>query len=626
MKRKSINLFIGATLALAITAATPLVVSEYTASASVYTEEFVKTYEGKSKLINAPTVLYEINEESDFSVFEGERLPATVIFRVDENLNVVGGEGNICTLDEGFARVAKKSAIAVYVEDPVIAQAYAQYCAQNNARDVFLISSRADVIQTGRAGWNYLLGIFDVRATDWSVEEISATASCADAKIVLADDTLTFAQTRRLKALQFAVWTNVESEADVFEAISDNYTGVYADDIDVVYDAYAKITDETIYDASLIVGHRGSSTIYPENSLEAALYAAEQGAECIEYDVHLTKDKEVIVMHDTTIDGTTNGTGTVSQMTLAEIQQYHLVKGDKTAKIPTLRDMLRGLKDTNVVHYIEYKAQNVEIIPYLERIIKEENMTGRVLFLSFYMDVLAESKRQMPEIPIGQLWGDYDTRDYYGAVDTTISTFLANGKSNHCVHSALYRQYIKIARHRGIAVNGWTFVDDRWKTQFYYGMSSLTIDYPEEVGTLPLRIAAEDKQVTVGESFSGKETIVTGNTTFDGDCSIIVLGDKNPFVWENGEWKANEAGRYNVVYSYQYALEGYNVLSDVITIEVTEKQEEVDDTDNEQNGEENADEEAAKEDRGCASSLTATGVGVTATLLCLARIVKRKRK
>lgn len=80
----------------------------------------------------------------------------------------------------------------------------------------------------------------------------------------------------------------------------------------------------------LIVGHRGGAGMAPENSLQCIEKGIQTGADMIEIDIHLTKDGELVVCHDQTIDRTTTGTGKIAEMTLSEIRKFHIV--DKTER------------------------------------------------------------------------------------------------------------------------------------------------------------------------------------------------------------------------------------------------------------------------------------------------------
>lgn len=75
-----------------------------------------------------------------------------------------------------------------------------------------------------------------------------------------------------------------------------------------------------------IIAHRGSKSTRPENTLTAFREALHVGSDGIELDVHLSSDGEVVVIHDETVDRTTNGTGLVSELTLQELKSLDLWK------------------------------------------------------------------------------------------------------------------------------------------------------------------------------------------------------------------------------------------------------------------------------------------------------------
>lgn len=108
-----------------------------------------------------------------------------------------------------------------------------------------------------------------------------------------------------------------------------------------------------------VFAHRGASHYAPENTLPAFALAAEQGADGIELDVHLTKDGELVVIHDEKLDRTTNGTGWVKDYTLAELKTFcadnHL-SGYPDARIPTLREVLELIRPTGLLVNIELKT------------------------------------------------------------------------------------------------------------------------------------------------------------------------------------------------------------------------------------------------------------------------------
>ena len=100
-----------------------------------------------------------------------------------------------------------------------------------------------------------------------------------------------------------------------------------------------------------IFAHRGASRYAPENTLPAFALAAEQGADGVELDVHLTRDDQLVVIHDETLERTTDGAGWVKDCTLAQLQTLSAANGmDGFAgtRVPTLRQVLEQLRPTGL--------------------------------------------------------------------------------------------------------------------------------------------------------------------------------------------------------------------------------------------------------------------------------------
>ncbi len=99
-----------------------------------------------------------------------------------------------------------------------------------------------------------------------------------------------------------------------------------------------------------ICAHRGAANSHPENTLSAIEQAVELGVQMIEYDVRSTKDNGLVLMHDKTVDRTTNGKGAVKDLTLSEIGELDagIWKGEKfkDEKVPTLEEVLDAIPDT----------------------------------------------------------------------------------------------------------------------------------------------------------------------------------------------------------------------------------------------------------------------------------------
>lgn len=149
----------------------------------------------------------------------------------------------------------------------------------------------------------------------------------------------------------------------------------------------------------IAVGHRGTMKFAPENTLAAFDKAIEMGARAVEMDVRMTADGEFVIMHDATVDRTTNGRGLVSRMTLAEIKALDAGSwfGPDFAgeRAPTLREALRHVKGRAAVD-IDFKAGPDDSAQRIAAILDEEGFDDGSLVTVF---VRAWHYRKMKPLP-----------------------------------------------------------------------------------------------------------------------------------------------------------------------------------------------------------------------------------
>ncbi len=160
----------------------------------------------------------------------------------------------------------------------------------------------------------------------------------------------------------------------------------------------------------LIYAHRGYSANYPENTL-SAFEAALPYVDGIELDVQVSKDGRLVVIHDETVDRTTNGTGWVKDMTLQELRQ---LKIDGYERIPTLEEVLGLIERSNVTLNIELKTDQYAY-PGIERLawlaVDEFELGDRVVFSSFNRETLVRMRDVAPvaRLAVLTLTGESDT-------------------------------------------------------------------------------------------------------------------------------------------------------------------------------------------------------------------------
>jgi glycerophosphoryl diester phosphodiesterase len=236
----------------------------------------------------------------------------------------------------------------------------------------------------------------------------------------------------------------------------------------------------------LIVGHRGSSFVAPENSKASLVLAWQQGAYASECDVYLTKDKQIMLMHDKSAKRTggvdVNMTDANSDV-LAKID-IGSWKDAKYAdeKIPFLKDIIDAVPQGQKL-IIEIKS-GVEILPYLKELIDKSGKKDRLEIIAFNFDVAAGSKKLMPEIPVYWLIStkqDKETKQPIPHSMKNIAKVKAAGLDGIDAHYAgVTKEFADKLHAEGMKLYVWT-VDEiaDAQTMKEMGVDSITTNKPD---------------------------------------------------------------------------------------------------------------------------------------------------
>jgi len=146
-----------------------------------------------------------------------------------------------------------------------------------------------------------------------------------------------------------------------------------------------------------IMGHRGAPAYEPENTLRSFRRALEMGVAAVEMDVQLTKDGRLAVIHDETVDRTTNGRGRVKDFTLAELQRLDAGKGEY---IPSLQEVVNLVQGR--AHLVVELKQPDAALP-LVRFFQEQELFSHAHVISFWHPVIKALKEQEPRLRAGVL-------------------------------------------------------------------------------------------------------------------------------------------------------------------------------------------------------------------------------
>jgi glycerophosphoryl diester phosphodiesterase len=159
----------------------------------------------------------------------------------------------------------------------------------------------------------------------------------------------------------------------------------------------------------IIFAHRGDLAHAPENTLPSFSQAIQKGADGVELDAKLTADGHVIVIHDTTVDRTTNGSGKVASFTLDDIRKLDAGKwfDEKFSgtKVPLLEEVFETVgKDKLInIELTNYSTPRDGLTQKVCELIKRHNNKGQIIFSSFFASNLKIAAQALPEVPRGLL-------------------------------------------------------------------------------------------------------------------------------------------------------------------------------------------------------------------------------
>ena len=205
-----------------------------------------------------------------------------------------------------------------------------------------------------------------------------------------------------------------------------------------------------------IFGHRGASAEAPENTLEAFALAMQQGADGIEWDVQMTKDGQLVVAHDETIDRVSNGTGAIRNYTLEQLKQFSFHRTHpeyKDVKIPTLEEVLQLIKPSDLLVNIELKT-GVYWYAGIEKavadLVQKMELENRVIYSSFNHYSVQKIKQLCPKAETAYLYSDIILNVDKYAKDTGVDG----------LHPALYHvkmaDFLEQYKKSGLYVRVWT--------------------------------------------------------------------------------------------------------------------------------------------------------------------------
>lgn len=236
----------------------------------------------------------------------------------------------------------------------------------------------------------------------------------------------------------------------------------------------------------LNIAHRGFRSRYPENTMLAFKKAVEAGCDGIEFDVHLSKDGEAVIIHDETVDRTTDGTGLVGQKTYRELKALNTAKPHSEtvdfAPIPSLREYFEYMAEQpDIISNIELKTgvfvyEGIEEVVY--RLMKEYGLIDRCIVSSFNHESVLRMKQIDSAVVCGLLVDSWQIRPELYVRELGIECYHP---SAYCVTPKL----VAALHNAGVRINPWFgSIQCDYRQLIEMGVDSLITDYPDKITAL----------------------------------------------------------------------------------------------------------------------------------------------
>lgn len=217
-----------------------------------------------------------------------------------------------------------------------------------------------------------------------------------------------------------------------------------------------------------IFGHRGAAGLVAENTLESIQQALHYKVDGIEIDVHCCKSGELVVIHDNTVDRTTNGSGAVLDFTLKELRQLKTAEG---YTIPTLMDVITII-DNQCILNIELKGEGTAIA--VSSLLKsiEKLYSENIIISSFDPDQLRVFRKENPDCALGVLT----------EANTMTVLPIAEELQAFSIHPPieyLKKEAVERAHQKGFQVYAWTVNSKKYiKKAYAMGVDAIISDFP----------------------------------------------------------------------------------------------------------------------------------------------------
>ena len=504
--------------------------------------------DSSAKLYGQPTVIAEITDESALNSLKKGNMPDSALLYINSELKIVDSSSKTMgDLNEVIADKLDGIIPILFVKDTATVKSLTDVLKTAPISDLAVTSDNLAVL----GELSSLKQECKMRLFYYTKEDLSEVSSCVNeiskatmfgSQVIIAGGKISKNAVDYIQGRALSVW--IKSEADkvsVAKAVTSGAYGVISSTPETVYSVFSDIASfaeegkvsRVLTRVPQIVAHRGLAVKYTENTVNAVKAAAELGAMAVEIDIRLTKDKQIVLLHDDSVqyaminENGTPASGTISGMTLAELRNLKMKDGE--SQIATLDDIFTlGKTDVckNLNYIIEIKGQEPELITKFSEKIDEYGLASKIVVISFYPNQILNFREARTDIPtlLLQYTTDGDTaiksaESLGSGIDMQFNgsgglpAFYGSGSTANA-----YASCFKYFAARGYSLWLWTYEYDTMPEALRYGVTGVTTNDPVSLSSnciTKLMCESEmkvDKLPADGEAITVKALNIKGET------------------------------------------------------------------------------------------------------------------
>ncbi|WP_045521315.1 glycerophosphodiester phosphodiesterase family protein [Neobacillus niacini] len=534
--------------------------------------------EAKTNIVNPPTII------SDTVAQEGASSVLLQAKRNEQGQWTVDG----APIEKALENIKGKFIPVIQVEEHADIEVLANIMKVTQTQDFQILSSNPAIVKEMRGFIKTARGALLYNKASFNKNDIAAFARDihkSDAMVaVIPQKNLSPDAVHYLHSRAISVWgSGAEDVQAAHTIIHLGVDGIVTDNPLASIEALGHYPENTLVQRPVVAAHRGVPSIAPENTMASYRKAYELGADMIETDVQRTKDGKLVIMHDSKVDRTTNGTGYVKDLTLEQIRG--LDAGIKFSpefageKVPTFAEYLNEFNGKDVVLLVELKADGIEKQVMQE--IEQAGMIDNVVIQSFNANHIRNTRSLNQEVGTGYLYSSGSPSTTDSRLKKALQMMQYGASMNATLNAdygSLNPEFIQYMRQRGFLNMHWTFRNENpFGEALQAGVVGPITDYTQWLTDAPIRLEIPNKKVNLNVGKSAMIQVKSKvnyreSKTENIQTTLFVNSGETKVKIEGNTIQAIEPGTVNVfaMHTFQMLGKEWHLVAEPIEVTVTE--------------------------------------------------------